>query len=190
MVHGGGVFPLRTAVGSGSGLYKLVKLGNNGAMRAATNVEVARIEASFMGPELHDSDNELLQISGNEEEERKALLERMQTYDMMLSRIETQEEEEPPSMMTGSDVYTATTMGDAKLTIDFDAQVRALAHSLNPVAPRHLLPPPLLFPHTRTRSKHHYCTSICELEPSWTGNRKQKKKKKKTLCPSTYPTQC
>lgn len=150
MLHGGGVFPVRTAVGSGSGLYKLVKLGNNGSMHAPTNVEVARIEASFMGPDLHDSDKELLQISGNEEEERKALLERMQAYDMMLSRIETQQKEDeeeleelkPPSMMTSSDVYTATTMGDAKLTIDFDAQVRAPAFSLDPLAPRHHAFPP------------------------------------------------
>eukprot|EP00227_Mantoniella_beaufortii_P021325 CAMPEP_0197584266 /NCGR_PEP_ID=MMETSP1326-20131121/6942_1 /TAXON_ID=1155430 /ORGANISM="Genus nov. species nov., Strain RCC2288" /LENGTH=326 /DNA_ID=CAMNT_0043148617 /DNA_START=480 /DNA_END=1456 /DNA_ORIENTATION=+ len=90
--HGGGGDFNGSDAGSaaaGSGLYKLVKLGNNGSVYAPSDEEVARIEASFMSPDLHDAEKELLTISGNEEDERRALLERMQAYDLMLSRIET-----------------------------------------------------------------------------------------------------
>lgn len=154
-LHPGGMFPLHATPASGSGLYKLVKLGNNGAMHAPTDLEVARIEASFMGPDLHDSEKALLQISGNEEEERKALLERMQAYDLMLSRIETQQHQhqhqhqqsakEATPHMTSSEVFTATTTGEAKLTIDFDAQVSRRALPARPC-----LPPP------RSRSPFFY----------------------------------
>lgn len=131
----GGMFPARAAADSGSGLYKLVKQVHNGPMHAPTDLEVSRIEASFLGPDLTDSG--LLQISGNEEEERKALLERMEAYDMMLSRIESQQQlHKETTLMNGSDVNTATNSGEAKLTIDFDAQVSA--HCTRP-------PPPAAF---------------------------------------------
>jgi hypothetical protein len=99
--------------GSG-GLYKLVKLGHDGAVHAPTDVEVARIEASFMDL---DAEKELLR---SEEEERQELLERMQTYDLMLSRIETQQQQKKISRVASSERMTSS--GEAKLTIDFDAQ--------------------------------------------------------------------
>lgn len=145
-LHPGDMFPLHATPASGSELYKLVKLRNDGAMYAPTDLEVARIEASFMGPDLHDSEKALLQISGNEEEERKALLERMQAYDLKLSRIETQQQQQQQSakeatpQMTSSEVFTATTTGEANLTIDCDAQVSRRAV---PTRPASLHPPAL-----------------------------------------------
>ena len=111
-----------SALNSGSGLYKLVKMGSNASNYAQSDVEVAHMEAQFTGPDLLDSAKELLQISENEEAERKALLDSMQAYDEILTRIETKASAKSDGGL--SDAHTQSTH-------DFDsAQVR-------PSPPRH-----------------------------------------------------
>lgn len=113
-----------SALNSGSGLYKLVKMGSNASNYAQSDVEVAHMEAQFTGPDLLDSAKELLQISENEEAERKALLDSMQAYDEILTRIETKASIKSDGGL--SDAHTQSTHG-----LDFDsAQVR-------PSPPRH-----------------------------------------------------
>lgn len=113
-----------SALNSGSGLYKLVKMGSNASNYAQSDVEVAHMEAQFTGPDLLDSAKELLQISENEEAERKALLDSMQAYDEILTRIETKASVKSDGGL--SDAHTQSTHG-----LDFDsAQVR-------PSPPRH-----------------------------------------------------
>ena len=75
------------ALNSGSGLYKLVKLGHAEAIYAPTDIEVAHTEAQFIGPDLRDAEKELLQIAGSEETERKALLDRCAQYDAILDHL-------------------------------------------------------------------------------------------------------
>jgi hypothetical protein len=99
-------------------MSKLVHLGKHGSLCVPSDAEVAHLEASFIEPDLRDSDNILLRTSGNEEEERQALLERMQAYDMILNRIETNHSIEIP----GSEVHTATNTGDEKVVYS-DTQV-------------------------------------------------------------------
>lgn len=127
MGTGGGVSVDPAAARSDAGLYKLVRLGNNGAMHAPSDVEVARIEASFMGPDLPDSERDLLRIGGDEEEERQALLERMQAYDLVLSSIEHSQQqqeagEEPAMAGSIADLFNVVTTS-GKLPAGFDSQV-------------------------------------------------------------------
>lgn len=106
------------ALNSGSGLHKLVKMGSAASSYAPSDVEVAHIEAQFTGPDLHESAKELLQSSASEEVERRALLDRMQEFDMVMDRVDAH----GSAKMDGglSDVHTASTHG-----LSFDsAQVR------------------------------------------------------------------
>ena len=114
------------ALNSGSGLYKLVKLGHAEATYAPTDIEVARIEAQFTGPDLRDAEKELLQIAGSEETERKALLDRCAQYDAILDHLNAKTGDAKPAKDT-SDVHTTSTHG-----MDFAQQVR---HARAPPAP-------------------------------------------------------
>ena len=67
-------------------LFKLVKFDHGGTICAPSDDEVARIEASFMQPELLQQERELLSINGGEEQERQSLLEQMQAYDLIVGR--------------------------------------------------------------------------------------------------------
>ena len=107
-----------STLNSGSGLYKLAKLGSNASSHAQSDVEVAHMEAQFTGPDLLDSAKELLQINENEEAERKALLDSMQAYDEILTRIDRKASAKSDGGL--SDTHTQSTHGQ-----DFDsAQVR------------------------------------------------------------------
>lgn len=106
------------ALNSGSGLYKLVKLGHVEATYAPTDIEVAHIEAQFIGPDLRDAEKELLQIAGSEETERKALLDRCAQYDAILDHLNAKTGDAKPAKDT-SDVHTTSTHG-----MDFAQQVR------------------------------------------------------------------
>jgi hypothetical protein len=79
---------------SESGLYKVVKLQSDGALVNPSDGEAMRIEAGFLGQDLF-SENDLMPTGGGgehvsctEEGERRALLERMQAYDIY--RVESQ----------------------------------------------------------------------------------------------------
>lgn len=98
------------ALNSGSGLYKLVKLGHAEATYAPTDIEVAHIEAQFIGPDLRDAEKELLQIAGSEETERKALLDRCAQYDAILDHLNAKTGDAKPAKDT-SDVHTTSTHG-------------------------------------------------------------------------------
>jgi hypothetical protein len=104
------------ALNSGSGLYKLVKLGTAQATYAPTDIEVAHIEAQFIGPDLRDAEIELLQIAGSEEVERKALLDRCAAYDAIVDRLDA---EGKSAAKEQSDVHTTSTNG-----MDFAQLVR------------------------------------------------------------------
>ena len=107
-----------STLNSGSGLYKLAKMGSNASSHAQSDVEVAHMEAQFTGPDLLDSAKELLQINENEEAERKALLDSMQAYDEILTRIDRKASAKSDGGL--SDTHTQSTHGQ-----DFDsAQVR------------------------------------------------------------------
>ena len=106
------------ALNSGSGLYKLVKLGHAEATYAPTDIEVAHIEAQFIGPDLRDAEKELLQIAGSEETERNALLDRCEQYDAILDLLNSKTGDAKPAKDT-SDVHTTSTHG-----MDFAQQVR------------------------------------------------------------------
>ena len=106
------------ALNSGSGLYKLVKLGHAEATYAPTDIEVAHIEAQFIGPDLRDAEKELLQIAGSEETERKALLDRCAQYDAILDHPNAKTGDAKPAKDM-SDVHTTSTHG-----MDFAQQVR------------------------------------------------------------------
>ena len=106
------------ALNSGSGLYKLVKLGHAEAIYAPTDIEVAHIEAQFIGPDLRDAEKELLQIAGSEETERKALLDRCAQYDAILDHLKAKTGDAKSAKDT-SDVHTTSTHG-----MDFAQQVR------------------------------------------------------------------
>jgi hypothetical protein len=106
------------ALNSGSGLYKLVKLGHAEAIYAPTDIEVAHTEAQFIGPDLRDAEKELLQIAGSEETERKALLDRCAQYDAILDHLNAKTGDAKAAKDT-SDVHTTSTHG-----MDFAQQVR------------------------------------------------------------------
>ena len=106
------------ALNSGSGLYKLVKLGHAEATYAPTDIEVAHTEAQFIGPDLRDAEKELLQIAGSEETERKALLDRCAQYDAILDHLNAKTGDAKAAKDT-SDVHTTSTHG-----MDFAQQVR------------------------------------------------------------------
>ena len=114
------------ALNSGSGLYKLVKLGHAEAIYAPTDIEVAHTEAQFIGPDLRDAEKELLQIAGSEETERKALLDRCAQYDAILDHLNAKTGDAKPAK-DSSDVHTTSTHG-----MDFAQQVR---HARAPPAP-------------------------------------------------------
>ena len=126
------------ALNSGSGLYKLVKLGHAEATYAPTDIEVAHIEAQFIGPDLRDAEKELLQIAGSEETERKALLDRCAQYDAILDHPNAKTGDAKPAKDM-SDVHTTSTHG-----MDFAQQVRPPARptprTLGQFAPRFLGP--------------------------------------------------
>lgn len=104
----------------GSRICTLVTLGKNGLLYAPSDADVAHLEASFIGPDLRDLDNSLLRTGGNEEEERKALLERMRAHDLILNRIENQQSIDTP----GGEFHTATNIGEDKICGDSDNQVQ------------------------------------------------------------------
>jgi hypothetical protein len=129
------------ALNSGSGLHKLVKMGSAASSYAPSDVEVAHIEAQFTGPDLHESAKELLQSSASEEVERRALLDRMQEFDMVMDRVDAH----GSAKMDGglSDVHTASTHG-----LSFDsAQVR-------PFPPRAPNSSPATLCGTNNRARH------------------------------------
>lgn len=53
------------------------------------DMAAARLEASFLAPDLHGASGEILHNSGDEENERKSLLHQTQAYDQMLMDMET-----------------------------------------------------------------------------------------------------
>ena len=137
------------ALNSGSGLHKLVKMGSAASSYAPSDVEVAHIEAQFTGPDLLDSAKELLQINENEEAERKALLDSMQAYDEILTRIDRKASAKSDGGL--SDTHTQSTHGQ-----DFDsAQVRPsppLHSCIMPVvSERTTERPPIFFAHRALR---------------------------------------
>jgi len=142
-----------SALNSGSGLYKLVKMGSNASNYAQSDVEVAHMEAQFTGPDLLDSAKELLQISENEEAERKALLDSMQAYDEILTRIETKASVKSDGGL--SDAHTQSTHGldfdsaqDA--SAGFDVLDSAAGRSIQPMIHSHGAPPPQSRPNAHT----------------------------------------
>lgn len=138
-----------STLNSGSGLYKLAKMGSNASSHAQSDVEVAHMEAQFTGPDLLDSAKELLQINENEEAERKALLDSMQAYDEILTRIDRKASAKSDGGL--SDTHTQSTHGQ-----DFDsAQVRPsppLHSCIMPVvSERTTERPPIFFAHRALR---------------------------------------
>ena len=133
------------ALNSGSGLYKLVKLGHAEAIYAPTDIEVAHTEAQFIGPDLRDAEKELLQIAGSEETERKALLDRCAQYDAILDHLNAKTGDAQAAKDT-SDVHTTSTHG-----MDFAQQVRH-ARAPTRARPRNFAHRPLgLFSRTERR---------------------------------------
>ena len=140
-----------STLNSGSELYKLAKLGSNASSHAQSDVEVAHMEAQFTGPDLLDSAKELLQINENEEAERKALLDSMQAYDEILTRIDRKASAKSDGGL--SDTHTQSTHGQ-----DFDsAQVRPSPplHSciMTVVSERTTERPPIFFAHRALRRR-------------------------------------
>ena len=70
-------------ISTGSGLEKMMRTGNDGAVGYHMDAEMALTEASFLAPDDDPKASYLLHTSADEEEERKALLKQMRAHDQM-----------------------------------------------------------------------------------------------------------
>ena len=70
-------------ISTGSGLEKLMRTGNDGAVGYHMDAEMALTEASFLAPDDDTKASYLLHTTADEEEERKALSKQMRVHDQM-----------------------------------------------------------------------------------------------------------
>jgi len=70
-------------ISTGSGLEKIMRPGDDGALGYHMDAEMALTEASFLAPDDDSKASYLLHTSADEEEERKALLKQMRAHDQM-----------------------------------------------------------------------------------------------------------
>jgi len=70
-------------ISTGSGLEKMMRTGNDGAVGYHMDAEMALTEASFLAPDDDTKASYLLHTTADEEEERKALSKQMRVHDQM-----------------------------------------------------------------------------------------------------------
>ena len=70
-------------ISTGSGLEKIMRPGDDGALGYHMDAEMALTEASFLAPDDDTKASYLLHTTADEEEERKALSKQMRVHDQM-----------------------------------------------------------------------------------------------------------